>query len=134
MKSLILSLIAGLALVFAVSTAEAGGGTKPNSTIKVTNNTGTTLAVIVDPSNALISSINGGTVTEASFKAAGGKIVENGNSASFSVKAGPHTVGGALVSETGIGTVVSTSVTTTKGKTKIVNATSSEGSLVLTPQ
>src|SRR6476620_7423086 len=105
MKSLILSLIAGLALVLAASTAEAGGGTKPNSTIKVTNNTGTHLAVIVDPSNALISSINGGTVTEASFKAAGGKIVESGASASFSVKAGTHTVGAAEVGETSFGEI-----------------------------
>ena len=49
MKTALLSLVAGLALVFAASTAQAGGGTKPNSTVIVTNNSGTRLAVIANP-------------------------------------------------------------------------------------
>jgi hypothetical protein len=138
MRTVLLTLVAGLAMVFATSTAEAGGGTKPNSTIRVVNDTGSRIAIIVDPSTTIQNLINGGnkTLTSAQltqFKNAGGKIINAGATANFSVKAGPHTVAGAEVDTTDgdITTTDSISVTTKKGKTVEVTADDNDGDIVL---
>jgi hypothetical protein len=139
MKSLVFSLMAGLALIFAVSTAEAGGGTKPNSTIKVTNNTGVQLGVIVDASTAIQTAIGSGTISQTTFLNAGGKIVDNGGAATFSVKAGAHIVYAAQIiggttTNPDLGAPATLPVTTVKGKTKTVIATADGTDTILTLQ
>src|SRR5262245_10938096 len=138
MRTVLLTLFAGLAMVFATSTAEAGGGTKPNSTIKVLNKSGGRIAIIVDPSKAIQDLIGTGNVTLTSaqlnqFKKAGGKIINAGATDTFSVKAGDHTVAGAEVNtNTGdISTTDSLKVTTKKGKTVQVTAKDNAGDITL---
>lgn len=63
-----------------------GGGTKKDATITVTNNTAAQIGVAVDYTGALPPA------TVAAFQAGGGKIVNAGDTATFKVKAGAHTV------------------------------------------
>jgi len=141
MKSLFLSLIALSALVLSASTAQAGGGSKATSTVTVTNNTSSRIAVIVDPNSTITNLIGTGdtTLTTAQlnqFKAAGGRIVNAGASTSFTaVKTGSHTIAAAEVDTTtgDVTTVNQLDVTTQKGKTVRVSATDDgAGSVVLT--
>lgn len=64
-----------------------GGGTKKDATITVTNNTADPIGVSVDPSAAVLAA-----ATPAAFQAAGGTIVNPGDTATFKVKAGAHRV------------------------------------------
>lgn len=140
MKSFLLSLMAGLVFVLATSAAQAGGGSKPNSTIIVKNNTGSRIAVIVDPSTSITNLIGSGDVTLTTsqlnqFKAAGGRIVNDGGSTAFSVKTGSHIVAAAEVNTNSgeISTVNQLNVTTQKGKTVQLTAEDDgSGSVTLT--
>jgi len=130
MKSILLSLMTGLAFVLATSAAQAGGGSKPNSTIILRNDTGSRIAVIVDPSTAITNLIGSGDVTLTSsqlnrFRAAGGRIVNDGATTAFAVKTGTHVVSIAEVNtNTGaLSTVNQFNVTTQKGKTVQLTAT-----------
>src|SRR5437773_9271043 len=121
-------LIALLALSVGPSVALAGGGTKQNGTIKVTNNGTDMLAVIVDPSASIQTSLSGGTLAASTFLSAGGRFVGPGGVATVGgVRTGTHTVVAAYVSGTTGGSTVGTlrtlSVTVNKGKTTNVTAT-----------
>jgi len=123
-------IIAVLALAVAPSLAFAGGGSKPNSTVKVRNNGTDTLAVIVDPSSNVQTSLSSGTLNTQTFLSAGDRFVGPSGSATFGgLRAGSHTVVAAFVSGTSSGssiaTVGSTTVNATKGKTVTVTATGS---------
>lgn len=129
MKSILLSLVAGLAFALATSAAQAGGGSKPNSTILVKNNSGSRIAVVVDPSTSITNLIGSGDVTLTTsqlnqFKAAGGRIVNDGGATAFAVKSGAHVISVAEVNTTtgNVSTVNQFNVTTQKGKTVQVSA------------
>ena len=91
-----------VALALVPSLALAGGGTKATGVINVKNNGNLAMGVIVDPPQNL----NPATATEAQFKAAGGKFVNAGATASFTkLKNGKHTVVVFQVSDAGIGPI-----------------------------
>jgi len=109
---------------------EAGGGSKQTGTVRVTNNGSDQLAVIVDPSGTIQTSLAGGTLDASTFTSAGGQFIGPGGTAVFSnVRAGTHTVAAAFISGTtagsDIGTVASTSVNVKKGQTINLSATES---------
>jgi len=119
-----------LALALAPSIALAGGGSKPNSTVRVKNSGSNTLAVIVDPSSSVSNSLSSGTLSTQSFVRAGGQFVGPGGTATIGgLKAGSHSVTAAFVSGTAngssVGTADSASVNLTKGKTTTITATGS---------
>lgn len=117
-------LVAVLALALAPSMALAGGGSKQTGTVKVTNNGTEQLAVIANPSASIQAALASGTLDQATFTAAGGRIIGPGGVATFSnLKAGNNTIAAAYVSGTDIGAVASTPVTVQKGKTVNVSAT-----------
>ena len=108
--------------------ALAGGGSKQNGTVKVTNNGSDTLAVIVDPSTSVQNSLSGGTLNASTFLGAGGRFVGPGGVATIGgLKTGAHAVVAAYVSGTTggstVGTVSTSSVNVNKGKTTSVRAT-----------
>jgi hypothetical protein len=122
--------VAVLALVLAPSIAVAGGGSKPNGTVTVKNNGSNTLAVVVDPSAAVLASLQGGTLDAQTFLKARGQFVGPGGTATFGgLRAGSHTVAGAYLSGTSagstVGTLDSVTLTVNKGKTVKVVATGS---------
>ena len=130
MKSFLLSLMAGLAFVLATSAAQAGGGSKPNSTVIVKNNSGSRIAVIADASTSITDVIGSGDVNLTTaqlnkFRAAGGRIVNDGGTTAFAVKTGQHVLTAARVNTTSgaISTVNQFNVTTQKGKTVQLTAT-----------
>jgi len=119
--------VAVLALSLAPSVALAGGGSKQNGTVKVTNNGSDTLAVIVDPSTSIQNSLSGGTLSASSFLAAGGRFVGPGGVAVIGgLRTGAHNVVAGYVSGTSSGSTVGTlstlSATVKKGKTTNVSA------------
>ena len=123
-------LVVVLALAVAPSSALAWGGTKPNSTVRVKNNGTDTLAVIVDPSASILSSLNGGTLNTQAFVKAGGQFVGKSGTATIGgLKAGSHSVTAAYVSGTAngstVGTTDSATVNLAKGKTTTLTATGS---------
>lgn len=104
-------------LVFALVPATVfagGGGAKPTSFIKVRNGSGQQLAVIVNPPNSIPQDL-------ASFRAIGGKLLNTGETASFQVKEGSHTVAAAFINGNAPGTPGNTTVSV--GKSKTVNVT-----------
>ena len=90
-------LVAAL-LVFAapsLASANGGGNTKGNGSIKVTNNTtdSQVLLVAVDPSSSVLSS-----QTVSQFKNRGGRVVNPGGSTTFgNLKVGNHSIAFLLV-------------------------------------
>jgi len=125
-------LVALLALALAPSIAMAGGGMKQIGTVRVKNNGSDTIAVVVDPSANLQTSLSSGTLDASTLLKAGGQFVGPGGTATFGgVRAGAHTVAAAFVSGTSAGsnvsTVASQSVTVKKGKTLTLSATGSTG-------
>lgn len=129
MKSVLLMLVAVIATagLSADALAGGGGGAKKNSWIKVTNNTSATedfsgvIGVIVDKDPATIAER-----TESAFTAAGGKVVQPGKYAKFTVTAASHKVyvlyfnSAADVYDSKMGTY-----SVGKGQTVSVNATNS---------
>ena len=110
-------------LAMSVSSAFAGGGgAKKDSTIKVVNNGSNPIYAFVDVTDAKISEAASSSDPLKAFNALGGKqSASGGNSASFSVKSGAHTVTAVdIVFEEPVG---KQSVTTTKGKTSTVTFT-----------
>jgi hypothetical protein len=117
MKSF-LALLLGVLMLPAL--AEAGGGSKPNATIKVKNRGADLLGVIVNPPAGL----NPATATEKQFTDAGGKFLNAGEEKSFSVKSGSNTVVAFYVDEEGfIGQVTTRTYSVGKGKTLKLEAT-----------
>jgi hypothetical protein len=87
-----------------------GGGTKKDATITVKNDTAASIGVAVDPTAALLAA-----ATPAAFQAAGGQIVNPGDTATFKVKAGAHRVIAVDAAGAGLGDV---NVAVAKGGTK----------------
>jgi hypothetical protein len=124
-------LVAILALVLAPAVAQAGGGSKPNSTLRVRNNSGATLGVAVDPSAALQARLNSaaGVTSVGQFVSLGGRIVGPNATISIPVRAGSHTVAAAYF---GGGAVTDADVSTdnfsvTKGRTVTAAVSGSAG-------
>lgn len=113
-----------LACCLAVSASSAfagGGGAKKDSTIKVVNQTNNPVYAFVDVSQADINTAAGKADPIAAFKALGGKQIAAGkNSALFQVRAGAHKVS-AVDIVLAIPVVLDKAVTTSKGKTSVVN-------------
>jgi hypothetical protein len=117
MKSF-LTLVLGVLMLPAL--AEAGGGTKPNATIKVKNRGSDLLGVIVNPP----ASLNLFTATQQQFLDAGGKFLNAGEEKSFSVKSGSNTVVAFYVDDEGfVGEVRTRTYSVGKGKTLKLDAT-----------
>ena len=122
-------LIALLVLSLAPKIAVAGGGgSKQTGTVKVTNNGSDTLAVIVDPSSNIQTSLSNGTLSASQFLGAGGRFVGPSGTATIGgLRTGTHNVVAAYVSGTTSGSTVGTtsdlSVTVNKGKATNVTAT-----------
>jgi len=105
-----------------------GGGSKRNGTIKITNNSSTQVGVTTNANSPAIQQALVDADLNA-FLAAGGKVLNPGDSKSFSVNSGTYVVGAADLSTAG-GTTAITPITTTvnvkKGQTvklKINNST-----------
>ena len=90
------------ALIPAVALAGGGGGSKAASFINVknVNVAGLVLGVIVDPPGGLAYVI---PASIDAFKKDGGKVLNPGETASFSVKEGKHLLGGAYIGGLGAG-------------------------------
>lgn len=100
-RRILVALAACSILSASTALAGGGGGTKKDSTIKVINNVmvagvGHAIYAFVDVADADIAAAAGDpdpNVVFAAFDALGGKKIQpGGNSATFSVKKGPHTV------------------------------------------
>lgn len=112
-------------LVFALVPATVfagGGGAKPTSFIKVRNNDGEQLAVIVNPPAQIPTDLN-------AFRAAGGKLLNTGETASFQVKQGSHVVAGAYINANAQapGAIGSKTISVGKSKTVTIHATGNSG-------
>jgi hypothetical protein len=117
MKSF-LALLLGVLMLPAL--AEAGGGSKPNATIKVKNKGSDLLGVIVNPPSGL----DPHTATEKQFTDAGGKFLNAGEEKSFSVKSGSNTVVAFYIDDEGfVGDIRTKTYSVGKGKTLKLEAT-----------
>jgi hypothetical protein len=136
MKSLLLVCLTAIALVAAPAVAMAGGGSKATGSIKVQNNSGLDLMVIVASQNSQLNNLNallnGSTPpTEAQVRTAATKdgakviVVNDGNSGTVTgLKVGNYQV---LAADIDAGTVgvnfadsVASNVAVAKGQTKTV--------------
>jgi hypothetical protein len=111
-------------LVFALVPATVfagGGGAKPTSFIKVRNGSGEQLAVIVDPPAVIPTNLD-------AFRAAGGKLLNTGETASFNVKEGSHTVAAAYINAQAQAPGATGTRTISVGKSRTVNITATGSS------
>jgi hypothetical protein len=110
-------------LAVSASSAFAGGsgGAKKDSTIKVVNQGSNPVYAFVDVAQADIATAAAKADPIAAFKALGGKQIAAGkNSALFQVKAGAHKVS-AVDIVAAVPVVLDKPITTTKGKTSVVD-------------
>ena len=89
--------VVAIATLFASADVHAGGGgAKKNSTIRVMNNFSASeverIGVILNKSEAQLNNIASSSNPGMAFTNAGGKFIEAGKSASFSVQSGDHNV------------------------------------------
>ncbi len=88
--------LCALTMLSAPALAGGGGGTKKDATIKVTNDIPSTsssrIGVILDQTAAQLTAIAGAANPEQAFTDAGGKFLNPGANASFSVKSGDHVI------------------------------------------
>lgn len=88
--------LCALTMLTAPAFAGGSGGTKKDATIKVTNDIPSTsssrIGVILDQTNAQLSAIAAASNPEQAFTDAGGKFLNPGANASFSVKSGDHVI------------------------------------------
>lgn len=120
-RSALVGLMIGMMLSGSSVFAGGGnGGVKRDSTVKVINNSLNPVYAFVDVASSNITTASTAADPIAAFKALGGKeIAAGGNSASFSVKAGSHTVTAVdIVSESAV--FVDRPITTSKGRTSNV--------------
>jgi hypothetical protein len=98
-KFLVVACLAAMVIATQSTAWAGGGGAKSDPTITVTNASKTNkLAVIIDPSSALMGKVTDGSVTLAEFQAAGGVVVNPTKaSKAFKVKIGTHVVAAAYV-------------------------------------
>jgi hypothetical protein len=115
MKAAFFSLLAAVALVAAPAVLQAGGGTKATGTIRVQNDSGETILVVVARSNNPLTNLNnllsgGGTATQAQVRAAAAAdgarvvVVNDGNVGTIAgLQAGAYTVTAAEVTAGTVG-------------------------------
>ncbi len=120
MKTILLALTVAVALVAAPAVARAGGGSKSSGTVKVQNQSGSTVMVILANQNNSLTNLNnlltnggtgtGGTVTEANVRQAAAAdnarviTVANGNTGTFTgLQAGTYQVIAADVDAGSVG-------------------------------
>lgn len=88
--------LCALTMLSAPALAGGGGGTKKDATIKVTNDIPSTsssrIGVILDQTPAQLTAIATAANPEQAFTDAGGKFLNPGANASFSVKSGDHVI------------------------------------------
>lgn len=128
MKSFLFSVLAVFAIALAPSLAWAGGGTKNNSTLRVTNNSSDTAVVAVN-NTTLSNSFSSFTGTQldagevaslrSQVEAQGGRVLSGGQSTSFSTRQGSSTVTVLLIDANGnvINTAGTGSISTGRGTT-----------------
>ena len=110
--------------------AGGGGGTKRDSTITVSNNIPATsssrIGVILNQSSAQLSAIAAAANPEQAFTDAGGKFLQPGASASFSVRSGEQSISIVGVSPSGAsqGLLGQGTRTVARGATINLNASS----------
>src|SRR4051794_20737325 len=93
-RSILFAAIAFLAAGSVYAGGNDGGGSKRNATIKFTNNSSTQVGVTTDANSAaILQALTDASLSE--FTAAGGKVLNPGDSQSFSVNTGTYTVGAA---------------------------------------
>lgn len=119
-RRMFLALVVCLCTMAVPAFAGGSGGAKKDSTIKVVNNTNAPIYAFVDVSNADLASIQAAPTAAAAQTLAEkfGKLVGGGgNSALFSVKAGPHQVSAATATFPGVVIANQVGVVTVKGQT-----------------
>ena len=93
------------------ATVQAGdGGVKPTSFIKIKNTDGSQLAVIADPPAVIPVNLN-------DFRAAGGKLLNTGETATFNVREGGHVIAAAFIANNAPGVIGQTNVSVGRGRT-----------------
>jgi hypothetical protein len=119
----LLALVA-VSVMSAPALAGGGGGTKKDSTIKFVHDLPTTtigrVGVILDQTTAQLEAIASASNPADAFTKAGGKFVDNGQSASFKVLSGDHTVYIININNLTVLDALGTNVA--KGKTREVKA------------
>jgi hypothetical protein len=104
-------LIALLVLAAIPATVDAnGGGVKLNSFIKVKNTDGSQLAVIVDPPAPIPVDLN-------QFLAAGGRLLNTGETATFQLREGAHVIASAFIANNAPGVIGQTQASVARGHT-----------------
>jgi hypothetical protein len=111
-RRLFVALAVCLMCLTSSSAFAGGGGSKKDATITVKNETSAVIGVAVDPSAALLAAVAAGDVEK--FKSNGGKIVNPGDTARFSVKAGTHRI---VVGDSDFNLIADESRVVNKGKT-----------------
>jgi hypothetical protein len=102
LKHFVVLSIIGVLLSASNSLAGGSGGTKSGSTLKVVNESSHTVFFTDNPtSSAIQKAFTDGSISE--FTAAGGKILNAGSSASFSVGAGTVSIAADAVNSAGNG-------------------------------
>lgn len=94
-RRMLVALAACLAISASSAMAGGGGGVKKNSTIEVHNETGHVIYAFANVSDAKIQAAAQGTSEAAilaAFKGLGGKKIEDGANAPFSVAAGDNVI------------------------------------------
>ena len=122
MKNFLIALIVLAVLpVTAYAGGGSGGGTKKNSTLKVSNKSlNKTLGVILDKVPAT-------PITLAAFQAAGGVLIDPSSTKTFQLKSGSHTIYAAYVDAADApGVAGSQNVSLGKNKTVTVEVTGDE--------
>lgn len=84
--------LAALCLVTVAAPALAGGGSKRDPKLHVTNDSGDQIGVILNATDSQLAAIASAGDPVAAFTAAGGKILNPGQKATFKVKAGEQKV------------------------------------------
>ena len=94
-------LLGMMGLLLSASTSHAGGS-KRVSTCKVVNQSGLTVFVTTNPTSSAIQAALANS-SVAQFIAAGGQVINNGSSGTFSVSAGNFTIAADAVNSAGTG-------------------------------
>ncbi|HUP82243.1 MAG TPA: hypothetical protein VM260_27065 [Pirellula sp.] len=122
--------LCALTMLSAPALAGGGGGTKKDATITVTNDIPSTsssrIGVILGQTAAQLTAISNAANPEQAFTDAGGKFLNPGANASFSVKSGDQAISIVGVSPTGTsqGLLGQGTRTVARGATLNLNASS----------
>lgn len=98
-RRMLVALAACLAVSASSAMAGGGGGSKKNATIEVHNQSDGVIYAFVDVKDSKIEAASLSDDPIAAFKKLGGQEIEVGGHASFSVRAGKHTITAVDVEE-----------------------------------